>query len=184
MDWTEAKRAEAETTLRRWAALVADRPAVTMASNVHGARHDAGVVAALADDLNTHAALQRLNDLYREARPATAEGNRALALLYHSLHDLLGIDLVDVHDRLRPRTVDDAIRRQELGRAHDTAVHRDRIAALVAERVEAKRSRDFDRADALRDRLAGAGVLLKDTPAGPQWEIGPDFDPARLEARE
>lgn len=42
----------------------------------------------------------------------------------------------------------------------------DGAARLVAERDEARRARDFARADALRDRLAAAGWIVEDTPEG------------------
>ena len=44
-----------------------------------------------------------------------------------------------------------------------------RIQALVEERNAAKQARDFARADAIRDRLAGEGILLEDTPSGVRW---------------
>ena len=45
-----------------------------------------------------------------------------------------------------------------------------RIQALIDERVEAKKSRDFARADAIRQQLADEGVLLEDTVAGVRWK--------------
>ena len=40
---------------------------------------------------------------------------------------------------------------------------------------------DTDRAK-IRDGLAAAGVIVKDTPQGTEWELSPDFDAAKLEA--
>jgi cysteinyl-tRNA synthetase len=45
-----------------------------------------------------------------------------------------------------------------------------RIQALIDERVAAKKARDFARADAIRDQLAGEGILLEDTPQGVRWK--------------
>ena len=47
-----------------------------------------------------------------------------------------------------------------------------RIQALVDARAEAKKARDFARADAIRDQLAAEGVLLEDTPQGVRWKRG------------
>ena len=44
-----------------------------------------------------------------------------------------------------------------------------RIQSLIDERVAAKKSRDFARADAIRQQLADEGVLIEDTPQGVRW---------------
>ncbi len=43
------------------------------------------------------------------------------------------------------------------------------IAQLIAERADAKKSRDFARADQIRKDLADQGVLLQDSPQGTTW---------------
>jgi len=45
-----------------------------------------------------------------------------------------------------------------------------RIQGLIDERIEAKKSRDFARADAIRQQLADEGILLEDTPQGVRWK--------------
>jgi cysteinyl-tRNA synthetase len=44
------------------------------------------------------------------------------------------------------------------------------VDALIAERTEARRSRNFARADEIRDLLADRGILLEDTPQGIRWK--------------
>ncbi len=44
------------------------------------------------------------------------------------------------------------------------------IEALVAERQECRQSKDFARADEIRDRLTALGVSVEDTPQGPVWK--------------
>ena len=58
MDWTEAKRAEAETTLRKWRGL---------AEGVTPGDVSPLVINALADDLNTAGALTHLHALSKDA---------------------------------------------------------------------------------------------------------------------
>ena len=45
------------------------------------------------------------------------------------------------------------------------------LAAMIAEREEARKEKDFARADALRDKLREAGVVVEDTPSGTKWKL-------------
>lgn len=47
----------------------------------------------------------------------------------------------------------------------------EQIEALIAERAEARKNRDFSRSDAIRDELAAAGVEIKDSPDGTTWKF-------------
>jgi cysteinyl-tRNA synthetase len=44
------------------------------------------------------------------------------------------------------------------------------IEALIAERAQAKKSRDFARADQVREQLLAQDVLLEDTKDGVRWK--------------
>ena len=46
-----------------------------------------------------------------------------------------------------------------------------RVERLLAERAEARARKDFSRADAAREAIAAMGVEVRDTPAGPVWDI-------------
>ena len=61
------------------------------------------------------------------------------------------------------------------GAADGTNVHEGdpeaaEIDALVKERTDAKKNKDFARADEIRNQLAARGVVIIDTPAGPTWK--------------
>ncbi|MBQ7085730.1 MAG: hypothetical protein IJM95_10885 [Anaerotignum sp.] len=47
-----------------------------------------------------------------------------------------------------------------------------KIEALIAQRAEAKKAKDFAKADAIRDELAAMGITIKDTRQGVQWFRG------------
>jgi hypothetical protein len=53
------------------------------------------------------------------------------------------------------------------------------VAALLAERDRVRAARDWAAADAIRDRLAAAGIDLHDTPDGTTWELRPAEAPVR-----
>jgi cysteinyl-tRNA synthetase len=44
------------------------------------------------------------------------------------------------------------------------------IERLIAERHDARRSRDFARADDIRHELDDRGIILEDSPAGTRWK--------------
>jgi cysteinyl-tRNA synthetase len=48
------------------------------------------------------------------------------------------------------------------------------VAVAIEARIEARTRRDFSQADAIRDRLAGAGVVLEDTADGVRWRLRPE----------
>ena len=54
-----------------------------------------------------------------------------------------------------------------LRQAEDDEIGED-IKALVEERQEARKAKDFKRADEIRDMLKERGIILKDTPQGVQ----------------
>ena len=43
------------------------------------------------------------------------------------------------------------------------------IEALIAERNQARKERNFARADEIRDLLKEKGIILEDTPQGVRW---------------
>ena len=126
------------------------------------AEEDAPVPAAmldeLANDLNTPGALAALHRLSHDGNTAMLCG--ALRLL-----GLLG-EAVPAWAEARAA-----------GDAGSALIER-----LLDARADARAARDFARADALRDGIAAAGVVVHDTPDGWRWELAPDFDPEKLEA--
>jgi cysteinyl-tRNA synthetase len=116
----------------------------------------ASVEAALDDDLNTPSVLAEIARIAGEARKAeSSEARRQLK------SDLLGAGLA-----LGLLQQDPAAWLARGTSGDDDA----RIQALIDERNAAKKSRDFARADAIRDQLAGEGILLEDTPQGVRWK--------------
>ena len=115
----------------------------------------ASIESALDDDLNTPAALAEIARIAGEARKAGPSGDKARLKA-----QLLGAGRVL---GLLQQSPSAWFARGASG--DDDA----RIQALVDERTEAKKSRDFARADAIRQQLADEGILLEDTPQGVRW---------------
>ncbi|HEX6939362.1 MAG TPA: cysteine--tRNA ligase [Longimicrobiales bacterium] len=114
---------------------------------------------ALDDDLDTPGALAALFNFIRESN-ATLDRLPAVA----------PADLLAARHALE--RIDDVLGILPLAHAA-TAVDRelaDRVERLLAERQAARARRDFAAADAIRDELARAGIIIEDTPQGPRWK--------------
>jgi cysteinyl-tRNA synthetase len=176
MDWTDAKVEEAERSLRKWLSWLNSSHLHFSAENwesyiEHEAyAPDSLVVRALYDDINTPAAIARLHELY--ARQSADSANAALGsiILLGLLTDPTRLDLL-----ASPGV-------SFLG-DYDSGIII-RVMSLVEARQEARRQRDFAKADAIRNRLKQSGVELTDTPDGPEVSLTREFDPKRLEALE
>ena len=44
------------------------------------------------------------------------------------------------------------------------------LADLIEQRTQAKKDRDFAKADRIRDELLEKGIILEDTPQGIRWK--------------
>ena len=108
---------------------------------------------ALLDDLNTPEALAAAHVLVGEANALlaggamTREGAAAVRAQIESMDRVLGV--------LLPASAGDALSAEE--------------QALFDERQEARRRREFQRADEARRKLEAMGIVLEDTPKGTRW---------------
>ncbi len=137
-------------------------------------------MAALANDLNTAEARAPIFDLVRAANSAIDQGQFLAADSEAILAVLKDFDAVfDVlEDRDAGPTERALAWAEQVGRFDDVApellarqsLTDEAIAALVAERTQAKRQRDFARADQIRNQLAQRGVIIEDSKDGVRWK--------------
>jgi cysteinyl-tRNA synthetase len=118
----------------------------------------AGFVEAMDNDLGVPAALGVVHSRVREGNAALERGDSPAAALADvlAMTDVLGINPTRWAD------TDSS----ELVSTVDSLVH-----VALEQRENARRRKDFVAADAIRDQLAGAGVIVEDTPSGPRWTL-------------
>jgi cysteinyl-tRNA synthetase len=112
------------------------------------------------NDLNTPAGLAALFTFIRQtnaaldrAGPVRPEELERAADALRSMDDVLGIL---------------ELARRDAGPDADLAAW---VEQKLADRQQARNERDFARADAIRDELIAAGVVVEDTPQGVRWKL-------------
>ena len=141
-DFSDAAITEAKSELNRFYRALERFP------DAGGGTVPAKVMDALCDDLNTPLALSAMHAL---ADAALAGGAEEAASLRAS-GNLLGL-LTQAPDAWFRGGTEDS----------------DAIEAAIQERLSARKTRDFARADAIRADLAGRGIILEDGPGGTTW---------------
>lgn len=109
--------------------------------------------AAMNDNLNTSKALAALFDMRRDINSAIdagefgADDRSATLALIEQIDSVMGVLGEEKDEMLEPE-----------------------IEALIEERNSARRSRNFARADQIRNELAEREIILEDTPQGTKWK--------------
>ena len=111
-------------------------------------------VDAICDDLNTSMAITVVYDMLK----ADINDKTKLALA-RDFDRVLSLDLTTAGAALEESKTD----------ADEEMVSY--IEDMIAQRAEAKKAKDFARADAIRDELLARGIAIKDTREGVKWEI-------------
>ena len=123
----------------------------------------ADFVNAMDEDLGTPAAVAAIFDTVREGNKLLTDGSsdalRGNAASVRAMLGVLGLDPGDPHwsgggGSEDLRGVVDAL-----------------VKGLLEKRAEARASKDFATADAIRDQIKAAGIEIEDTPDGPRWSV-------------
>ncbi len=137
IDWTVERLTQARSTLAELSDLLAGATAAD-------APHE-DIVAALSDDLNTPSAISIIHGLAKSAKRGNAETAAALKA------SLAFMGLLDGETRADLMVGETVV-------SVDAAA----VDKLIAERLDARRRKDFKESDRLRDQLAAMGVVIKD----------------------
>ncbi len=128
---------------------------------------------AIADDFNAPVVVAALGEAARLANRLLDEGKGVDKALRRRSLARLGRDLRAVGWALGVLGADPAAyaraRRDRLVRKRGLDVAQ--VEGLLAARAEARKAKDFARADALRGELTALGVEVLDTPGGTDWRI-------------
>nr|WP_282438303.1 cysteine--tRNA ligase [Corynebacterium kefirresidentii] len=120
-----------------------------------------GFEDAMNDDIAVPKALAEIHTTVRAGNKALAAGDeagaRTLAGQVRAMAHVLGFDPLEWEDGAQASGADAAL---------DALVQ-----AELERRTQARADKDFATADAVRDRLAAAGITITDTPDGPTWSL-------------
>jgi cysteinyl-tRNA synthetase len=119
------------------------------------------LLSAMADDLNISEALAVVDEMVTrinealDANPGDKALKRSASANIELIDTVIGVGGKDPYAYF------------QLGLAPELITE---VEALIAQRREAKSAKDFERADAIRDRLTQMGITIMDTPQGTFWE--------------
>jgi cysteinyl-tRNA synthetase len=120
---------------------------------------------AMDDDLGTPAAVAAIHDVVHEGNKLLAAGDSP-ALRGTAASVLAMLDVLGLHPE------DPAFAERRGGHEHQlTAAVDSLVHALLEQRAQARATKDFSTADAIRDRIRAAGIEIEDTPTGPKWSL-------------
>ena len=117
-------------------------------------------IESMDDDFNTREAFSAMYDLVRELNTVARKNQtkaQALAGELKALGGILGVLQEDPEAFLKGAS-------KETGGLSDAA-----IEALIAEREAAKLTKNYARADEVREELKQQGVILEDSREGTRW---------------
>ena len=112
-------------------------------------------IEVMDNDLNTADAITVIFDLVKFANTKISSAN-SKKLIETTLSTILELEeVLGIENRQKV----------------NENVDEEKILSLIAERTEAKKAKDFKKADEIRDELAAMGVAIKDTREGVKWEL-------------
>ncbi len=119
------------------------------------------IISSLNNDLNTAKAFSIIDEMITKANetlttePKNKNFKEELVSNLEFIGKVLGIATLDAYEYF------------QFGISNEQKNH---IETLIAKRVEAKKNKEFDKADLIREELQNLGISIMDTPNGVVWE--------------
>ncbi|WP_232506089.1 cysteine--tRNA ligase [Microlunatus flavus] len=162
IEFSDTSLAEATAALERIDTFV-QRATVLVGPELASPVVPEAFAAAMNDDLGTPGAVAVLYTAVRTGNSALAQGDTdAVAASLAEVRGMLGVLGLDADDPAWAGSAQD----DRLEGVVDGLVQ-----AVLDQRAQARRDRDFAAADRLRDLLSGLGVEVADTPQGAEWSL-------------
>ncbi len=169
LEYSDSVMDDATATWARLAGFVAratDAVGAVSADEVGGAALPAAFVDAMDDDLAVPRAMALVHEAVRAGNGALAAGDTAAArealVSVRAMLDVFGLDPMDEHWAVGSSGADAAMQALDV-----------MVAADIEARAAARAAKDWAAADAIRDRLAAAGIVVEDSADGARWSLAP-----------
>ena len=122
---------------------------------------------AIENDLATPQALACLQSCIKDGKLKSEE----IVYLIEKMDSVLGLNIKKSVEEFKAETgASSAVASGGTESANADDPEAAEIDALVLERTEAKKAKDFAKADEIRNALAARGISIIDTPNGPTWK--------------
>ena len=113
-------------------------------------------ISPLLDDLNTPGLLANLNKMIKDFRSISNEDLPKFKSKMLLATNLMGICQENYLDWFSH---------------NDKNLDTNKVTSLISERLNAKKNKDFEKADAIRKKLLDMGIEIKDTKSGSDWNL-------------
>ncbi|MDC0348068.1 cysteine--tRNA ligase [Gammaproteobacteria bacterium] len=153
LDWNDKVVHQAKKLLDKLYKILADIEDI-QASKINESSLE--FISPLLDDLNTPGLLANLNKMIKDFRSISDEGLPEFKSKMLLATNLMGICQENYLDWFSH---------------NDKNLDTYKVAKLISERLDAKKDKDFEKADKIRQKLEDMGVEIKDTESGTDWNL-------------
>jgi cysteinyl-tRNA synthetase len=153
LDWNDKVVHQAKKLLDKLYKILADIEDI-QASKINESSLE--FISPLLDDLNTPGLLANLNKMIKDFRSISDEGLPEFKSKMLLATNLMGICQENYLDWFSH---------------NDKNLDTHKVAKLISERLDAKKEKDFEKADKIRQKLVDMGVEIKDTESGTDWNL-------------